>query len=511
LRFFVTFPVANNLHGMKSLTAALLVGLSAVCCTAQTSVQRMITDPNSGFFVFWGMSTTSDTGLILAGISDFPNAALVKTDRNLVPQWYKAYPGVWEFDHAIETPDGGYLALGRTLNGRAILMKCDSAGGVQWTSHRITGSVYGGGHLYVMPSGEYSVVIQAGGGISLARVDTAGNVLWEKNYMVTADAQNFRFAQPTPEHGWIVCATYYSAGGTCLMKLDSLGNIIWQKAFSPNTHGFAVHVDESGYFFSSHNSASHIVFRTDTSGNLLWAREWPMLYSNNVSEYAYSVVQNGEELICYGDRYVGMTSYPVMIGFDTAGNTLWNRFYSPNPSTNVMTGNSAIMTQDDKIVFINGESSGSSYWLVKMDSTGDPGCNAFNAGLTITPFSVVMGTSTLTPAINTNPWAIIAITDSIGGVTSVPLCDPLVVSNGQLESFVNVFPNPAIDIIVIERIESGTAVFELADVSGRIVVCKTIVPGEQRIVVDISEISNGLYVWRLSSDRERNTGKLIIE
>lgn len=491
---------------MKSLFTFVIACMLSVLCFAQTSTQVTIADPNSGFFVFWGISTTSDTGLILSGISDFPNAALLKTDHQLHTEWYKIYPGIWEFDYATETPDHGFIALGKTVNGKLVLMKTDSLGVVQWTSIRSTGSTDGSGRIQVLPSGKYLLASDGAGGLMMACADTNGTILWEKNYGVTVDATNFRYAEPTTEHGWIVCGTYLASGGTCLMKTDSLGNILWQRSLAPGTHGFSVHADNNGYFLSAQSSAAHLAVRTDTSGNVLWARQWPLLYSSNISEYNFPVVQNGNELLCYGNRYVGMLAYPMMISFDPAGNVLWTKYYNTNFTNAITGGNVSIINQENKIIFLQIENSHNSNWLIEMDTTGEAVCNEINATLAVTPFTVSMGTATVNPTVNTNPWSSLSIVDSIGTTVVSVVCDPLSVET-EVVNEVTVYPNPATDVLFVRGAERQ-ARFVLTNALGQVVFVQ-ILSGGGVESIEITQLPQGVYFYSITDEASVASGKLI--
>ncbi|MBN1598309.1 MAG: T9SS type A sorting domain-containing protein [Bacteroidales bacterium] len=74
------------------------------------------------------------------------------------------------------------------------------------------------------------------------------------------------------------------------------------------------------------------------------------------------------------------------------------------------------------------------------------------------------------------------------------------------------YPIPAKDILHVELNESdnGNAVFELLNMAGGVVLLKNISP-KNKTEIDISEITTGMYLYRITAGDNIYTGKLIVE
>jgi len=150
--------------------------------------------------VAYSMVQTSDGGYALAGKTssfgaDIPNFWLVKTDSSGNMQWNKTYEGNGQETaySMVQTSDRGYILAGETRpSGKGIydfwLVKIDSSGTMEWNQ------TYGGTNT----DNAYSVVETSDGGYALAgltrsfgagegdawlvKVDSSGNMQWNKTY-----------------------------------------------------------------------------------------------------------------------------------------------------------------------------------------------------------------------------------------------------------------------------------------------------------------------------------------
>jgi hypothetical protein len=189
---------------------------------------------------------TSDDGHIIAGCTysvgtDSRDMWLLKLDSSGIIQWQKTYGGTdWDIAYSVEqTSDNGYIVAGDTDSfGAGLrdmwLLKLDSSGIVQWQK------TYGGTDIdapwsvqqtsdngYIIAGNTFS--FGAGGNDGwLLKLDSSGNVQWQKTYGGT-DWDHAWSVRHTSDNGYIV-AGYTDFFGTdnkdiWLLKLDSSGNI----------------------------------------------------------------------------------------------------------------------------------------------------------------------------------------------------------------------------------------------------------------------------------------------
>ncbi len=271
---------------MKKLFFYLII-LSSL--TTIVKAQSLIVDSTrfvggtKGATIFEHSISTKDKGILLVGlesynpggiIPSFPldtifyNVLIVKIDSNQQISWLKVYGGTRD-DQAVsacQTPDGGYAVLATT-----------------WSNN---GNVTG---------------FKGGEDIWLLRIDSNGNLLWEKTY--GGSASGISIAN-TPDNGFIILGSGTGADtdvpfhyGSSLIedwvvvKTDSMGNKQWCKDLGGTQQeasiGSILAIDTAYYLISSSNSIDHDctdtfwhagidtwedyhMLKLDKSGNVLW-------------------------------------------------------------------------------------------------------------------------------------------------------------------------------------------------------------------------------------------------
>jgi hypothetical protein len=121
------------------------------------------------------------------------------------------------------------------------------------------------------------------------------------------------------------------------------------------------------------------------------------------------------------------------------------------------------------------------------------------------PLSGVISPST------TTTYTVIG-TSSVGcsGMTtltqSVSLCTGL---NGQSynSNLILLYPNPSAGIVNIEFINGLTKTIQIADVTGRIV--REAVTSDDNIKIDISTLANGIYYFKIQSNKTSDCLKVV--
>lgn len=195
---------------------------------------------NDGY-AFCGTITDSATGL--------SDAWLVKTGLNGDTLWSRKYGGAdaddsWQIE---QMPDGGFLLAGGSYSYRtgsaeddAWIIKIDANGVQQWTNHygnadtqdwiwsmapaMVNGTLTG----YVF-TGVKNFNGNTSSDLFLAKVDTAGNLLWDKSMPGAAGFRQGFCIEPAGDNGFYIAATEFNpvAGFRLLtMKIDKDGNVV---------------------------------------------------------------------------------------------------------------------------------------------------------------------------------------------------------------------------------------------------------------------------------------------
>ncbi len=244
-----------------------------------------------------------------AGEADF---YLVKTDPLGYTLWTVTEGGSnHDYAHSVQqTTDGGYIVTGATNSFGAgdydyYVVKTDSLGGTLWSR-----TYWGSGDDYARSiqqtsDGGYIVAGYTnsfGAGLYdfyLVKTDSIGNTLWTRTYGGSGD-DYARSVQQTIDGGYIVAGYTRSFGAGLydfyLVKTDSLGIPQWTKTYGGDSHDRAYCVQQTtdgGYIVAGHtfsfgagNSDVYLV-KTDANGYTLWTRT----YGGIQRDRGYSVVQ----------------------------------------------------------------------------------------------------------------------------------------------------------------------------------------------------------------------------
>lgn len=191
-----------------------------------------------------------DGGLLMSGYADTLNGAgfnpvayVIKTDSNGVLQWSKHIGGTGgeEFYAAKPVSTGGYLCCGYTgsygsqVGTESYLVRLDHSGNILWTKvfghnnrfDRIYDFVEEPGiGFYVTGQGLYSSTLD---NLFIAKTDTSGNFIWQKNYEEFNGA--WSIVKTQDNHlvigGYYINQTLGLYNDSYLIKTDTSGTISW--------------------------------------------------------------------------------------------------------------------------------------------------------------------------------------------------------------------------------------------------------------------------------------------
>ncbi len=326
------------------------------------------------------MTTIKDDGFIIAAEKDTTYAGasqadcwILRIDSIGAIVWQKEfrYTTSSNINSIIQTKDGGFIMAGEAALTNLTsfdywIVKIDSAGNIKWQK------TYGG-------SGNddaYSIIETYDGGYAIAgftssfgkgnydawvvKIDSIGNLKWQKTYGTTAEEEAYSLVQ-TKDSGLMVLGYTGSIGALhgdyWLLRLDSIGNIKWQKIYG---------------------------------GSLI---ENPTIISQN---------NNGDYLVSGQTQSFGNGDYDVwLLDIDTSGSIKWQKTYGGVKHE----GGAAVQTYDQGYIMYGytlsyGEGM-DDMWIVKLDSNGNGLVCSTNTS--ITPInSTVTPTTSAATVINTN-------------------------------------------------------------------------------------------------------------
>lgn len=305
------------------------------------------------------------------------NIWITRIGENGTLIWNKSYGSrsVDELEKIIQTKDNGYIFVGSCGNNT------------------------------IDVSGMYACADQS---YWLVKIDSSGNIIWQKNYGVCGRANAYDIIQ-CRDSSYLIVGRINWGGGDAqvfhgiydiwICKISSSGDLIWNRTYGGSdwedvnsicetTDGNYVIVgstlsndfDVSGLHG---NSQDVWAFKIDTIGNILWQK----CFGGSTNDFSSKVIAtNNNEVYIFatttssdGDVTTSYGSYDIWIfRCDSIGNISWQGTYG-GPSLNVTS--SAISDVAGGFLVLSKVSNDGGmvtnthglydYWLMKIDSAGN--------------------------------------------------------------------------------------------------------------------------------------------
>jgi len=246
---------------------------------------------NNGEIIITGITTSTDGDLIGTTNHGGIDIWLIKVDSNWNIEWQKRFGGSDDDNprSIIREPNGGYILGGFSnstngdistpLGGQDFwILKLDSSGDKVWDrsyggsqTDMFTNMLAGDSGCYILcgftESNDGDVTNNKGGRDYWAvKIDSSGNIIWQKCYGGTNDEQSYSFKKDF-DNGYIIIGYSSSADGDVIgihtggcfpspcadiwmIKIDNLGSLIWQKCMGGTDGEFGddfIVTEDTGY------------------------------------------------------------------------------------------------------------------------------------------------------------------------------------------------------------------------------------------------------------------------
>ena len=281
----------------------------------------------------YSVQQTSDGGYVVAGTSGSeyalePDGRVLKLDSSGSVEWQKTFDGTqFEVLHSVQqTSDGGYIVAGANeydsygYRSGIWVIKLSSVGAVQWQktfdgistdwAYSVQQTSDDG---YIVAGYSYYSSEAGADDIWILKLDSSGNVQWEKTYGGT-DQDRANSVQQTSDGGYIVAGysnsysnPYRSTGyNGWVLKLDGSGSVEWQKAYVGDPYPYdrldgdwaysVQQTSDGGYVVAGYTYSYGVghedgwILKLDSSGNV----EWQKTYGGKRYDYLYSIQQTGD-------------------------------------------------------------------------------------------------------------------------------------------------------------------------------------------------------------------------
>ena len=356
--------------------------------------------------------------------------------------------------------------------------------------------------------------------------------------------ETIRTVKETNDHGFIITGGRYITdieNGVLIIKTDSMGNQIWKKTLQPGENSIGTQIEETpdhGFLICGYKDSyiqgggGPILLKTDSAGNFIW-----MEYLGNIGQHdgtaAFAITNQGDYIVALGFAnytYTGNIAWAGrlnVIKYTQDGNEIWNRMYDtirqsvnvnniliyPNNDFTII-GNYAQPTKNDSdysffpSFMYKFNANGDSLWrriyyytknYVDGNILVD---NMLNSDGSITACGYVDG-DTLSPY--QQVW--ILKTDSNG---YAPGCEPTGIEEIQYtkQEEIRVYPNPSKDNLTIETNINTEQRIEIINLFGQTVYTTYI---NKKATINTSAFAKGVYILKLSSDKETVVRKFVKE
>ena len=437
----------------------------------------------------------------------------------------------------IQTSDGGFMiAATRFTPGNWIeslfLIRTNSVGDTLWTKLIKEPTVnYSGSQIIQTSDGGFAITGIKGGGITfvpyLLKIDSSGNLLWNKTYLWFADEHINSIVQ-TPDSGFLLAGYLYNGNNLVyFIRTNSVGDTLWTKSYGEafyNASIYSVRIANDGGFIAAGSiqnantqDVDAFLFKTDSLGNVQWAKgygdigydyaqqvevtsdsgfviaavtysfgagladffliktdasgtpQWSKTYGGSSDDRSECVKQTGDGgyLLTGESASFSFGNFDgYMIKTDASGDTLWTRTVNGLQNNE---GYSMVLTSDSGFAitgtYIN-LFSNNDVFLLKSGTSGITGCESGSSATTV----AIPLTQVVNHHLNffpSQPSVIPHVLDLSSGASVETICDPVQIAEmNSDENLFLIYPNPVQDKLAIGSWQAPIGSIEILSILG---------------------------------------------
>ncbi|MCX7995759.1 MAG: hypothetical protein N3A65_08340 [candidate division WOR-3 bacterium] len=292
--------------------------------------------------------------------------------------WIKEYGGYNDdFGYSIaKTSENGYVIVGATKSYGSggydvYLIKIDTTGNVVWEK-TYGGSLDDYGHsVKTTPDGGFIIAGTTksfgdeNGDVYLIKTDNQGNPLWQKVFF--APLSDYGYDVEIIPDGYAItgmAGSYQGGGDVLLIKTDSNGDTLWIKTYGTSEMDFGNSVKrciDNGFIIAGYSWGNVYLVRTDADGNIVWTAN----YGGTGSDIGSMVIltSNNNYLV------VGSNGNVYVLKIDNNGNKIWEKSYGTNYTDN---GYAVEQSSDGKYIIVGSAGiNGSDLYYLCLDEKGN--------------------------------------------------------------------------------------------------------------------------------------------
>ncbi len=425
------------------------------------------------------------------------------------------YKNIYTWGNNLQVTKDGNLLLAaydidKDINNRALIIKFDTAGHALWYKEYdqpFCNSVkwYQTYDLKATGTGEWIMLLDNGcnppalrNSFVLTKLDSNFNLMWVKSinpygpsddpYHILIDNDgNYILAGCWTDAVYNIQSSYLYRGE--LIKTDTAGNIVWVWRSDSTREMFTIQdvirTKDSGYVYCGTIGYQDVssgfselywkgwIEKLDKNRNVLWNDSISYLYSNIDFEQKVLKELPDGDIVMAGTMIggfdtaltavPGLENYATLIKYSPNGIRKWRRHYQiPIDSFQ--------------------------YRVYDMKQTADKGYVLVGDANNLTP-------NRISPV--DRSWIIKVDSNGCNSPTD-PQCQPVSTTNWQLPNvYVNVYPNPAHDIVNIRTTELQNAQVIITDMAGRICMQQAFSNNTYMQSIRITSLPSGMYFYKI--------------
>jgi len=428
----------------------------------------------------------------------------------------------------IETYDHGYIVTGKSnmtiYNQDMFLIRTNNTGNVIWY-HTYGGSFADGANSIVQTLDNKYIIVGNSNSFGdtlnsdmwIVNVDDSGETVWAKTYGNKNVTDVGTSIQSTSDTNYIISFTSNDSVG--IMKINQSGDKIWSRLLDNGQSFNVIQVSDGGYailynkYFTDIQASGFSFIITDSTGSIITKKEYKE-FPSSVGNSIQKTSDNGFAICAYDGNI-------LLIKLDVNGVIQWSKRYNGRLDYYVV---SFRQTKNNGFVIAGWEESNQSILIYRLSESGQIiWMKSFNgayediSGAIITTSDDGYLISGYTNSFDNNKryQTILIKTDSLGSnLTDKPTGVNIYRNNSNQYIICQNYPNPFNPITNIEYSIPKTSfvtlkVFDLLGREIRTLVNKEKAVGTYHVSFDASNLSSGIYLYRLQSDNFIETKKLI--
>jgi uncharacterized delta-60 repeat protein len=350
-------------------------------------IAHSIQQTSDGGFIVAGETSSSGAGFVDFWIS--------KLNANGEVVWQKTYGGINDdIAYSIQQTSDGFIVAGMSssfgnLFGDIWVLKLNANGDVDWqktyggsgsNSARCIQQISDG----FIVAGETSSSGAGNADFWILKLNSSGNPVWQKTYGGSG-VDKIHSIQHTSD-GFIVAGETDSFGAGnadfWVLKLDSSGNVLWQKTYGESGYDIANFIQQTsdgGFIVAGETSsfgagnADFWVLKLDSSGNVLWQKTYGGV-NNDITPSIQETLDGGFIVAGETSSFGAGNADFWVLKLDSAGVIQWEKTYGGSLSSSA----NLIRQASDEGYILAGETSSlgagsADVWILKLDGNGNIG------------------------------------------------------------------------------------------------------------------------------------------